>query len=92
MPIPLSVLDLVPLPQGVASGEAIRRSVELARHVERLGYRRVWYAEHHNMTTIASTTPEIMIALSANATDTIRVGSGGVDAPQPRAPQGRRKL
>ncbi len=79
--VPLSVLDLVPLPKGVASGDAIRRSVELAQHVERLGYRRVWYAEHHNMPTIASTTPEIMIALSANATSTIHVGSGGVMLP-----------
>jgi luciferase family oxidoreductase group 1 len=78
---PLSVLDLVPLPKGVTSGEAIRRSVELAQHVERLGYRRVWYAEHHNMPTIASTTPEIMIALAANATSTIHVGSGGVMLP-----------
>ena len=79
--IPLSVLDLVPLPQGLTSGEAIRNSVELARHAERLGYRRVWYAEHHNMPTIASTTPEIMIALAGAATSKIRVGSGGVMLP-----------
>ena len=79
--IPLSVLDLVPLPQGVASGEALRRSVELAQRAEGWGYRRVWYAEHHNMATVASTTPEIMIALAANATRTIRVGSGGVMLP-----------
>lgn len=78
---PLSVLDLVPLPKGSTSGEAMRRSVELAQHVERLGYTRVWYAEHHNMPTIASTTPEIMIALAAGATSTIRVGSGGVMLP-----------
>ena len=69
----------------MSSGDAIRRSVELARHVERLGYRRVWYAEHHNMATIASTTPEIMIALSAGGDPTIRVGSGRRHAPQPRA-------
>ncbi len=81
MSIPLSVLDLVPLPKGVSSGEAMRRSVELAQHVERLGYARVWYAEHHNMPTIASTTPEIMIALVAGATTKIRVGSGGVMLP-----------
>lgn len=81
MAIPLSVLDLVPLPKGVSSGEAMRRSVELAQHVETLGYERVWYAEHHNMPTIASTTPEIMIALAAGATSTIRVGSGGVMLP-----------
>lgn len=81
VPIPLSVLDLVPLPQGVASGEAMRRSVELAQKAEGWGYRRVWYAEHHNMATIASTTPEIMIALAGAATSTIRVGSGGVMLP-----------
>ncbi len=79
--IPLSVLDLVPLPKGVAPGEAIRRSVELARRVDELGYRRVWYAEHHNMATIASTTPEIMIALAAGATERIHVGSGGMMLP-----------
>ncbi|RYG22699.1 LLM class flavin-dependent oxidoreductase [bacterium] len=78
---PLSVLDLVPLPKGSTSGQAIRNSVELAKHVDRLGYRRVWYAEHHNMPTIASTTPEIMIALAADATENIRVGSGGVMLP-----------
>ena len=81
MATPLSVLDLVPLPQGSSSGEAIRQSVELARRAERLGYRRVWYAEHHNMPTIASTTPEIMIALAAGATERIHVGSGGVMLP-----------
>ena len=81
MNVPLSVLDLVPLPQGVASGEAIRNSVELAQKAEGWGYRRVWYAEHHNMATIASTTPEIMVALAGAATSTIRVGSGGVMLP-----------
>jgi len=81
MAVPLSVLDLVPLPKGVSSGEAMRRSIELAQHVERLVYERVWYAEHHNMPTIASTTPEIMIALAAGATSKIRVGSGGVMLP-----------
>ena len=79
--VPLSVLDLVPLPQGVSSGEAMRRSVELARRAEGWGYRRVWYAEHHNMATIASTTPEMMVALAGAATSTIRVGSGGVMLP-----------
>ena len=81
MAIPLSVLDLVPLPQGLSSGEAMRNSVDLARKAEGWGYRRVWYAEHHNMPTIASTTPEIMIALAGAATSTIRVGSGGVMLP-----------
>ncbi|RYG44379.1 LLM class flavin-dependent oxidoreductase, partial [bacterium] len=81
MSLPLSVLDLVPLPQGVDAGTAIRNSLELARLVDRLGYSRVWYAEHHNMATIASTTPEIMIALAGEATSRIRVGSGGIMLP-----------
>ncbi|RYG38335.1 LLM class flavin-dependent oxidoreductase [bacterium] len=81
MSFPLSVLDLVPLPQGVSAGNAIRNSLELARLADRLGYRRVWYAEHHNMATIASTTPEIMIALAGEATTKIRVGSGGIMLP-----------
>ena len=79
--IPLSVLDLVPRPQGVATGEAIRRSVELAQRAEAWGYGRVWYAEHHNAPSIASTSPEIMVALAGAATTTIRVGSGGVMLP-----------
>ncbi|CAN5688167.1 LLM class flavin-dependent oxidoreductase [soil metagenome] len=81
MNLSLSVLDLVPLPKGVEPGQAIRNSLELARLVDRLGYDRVWYAEHHNMPTIASTTPEIMIALAAEATQGIHVGSGGVMLP-----------
>ena len=52
--IPLSILDLVPVTQGATPGDALRHSLDLARHAERLGYTRYWVAEHHNMTGIAS--------------------------------------
>lgn len=75
---PLSVLDLAPVPSGSDASQALRSSVELARLAERLGYLRVWYAEHHGMPGIASSAPEILIANAAASTATIRVGSGGV--------------
>jgi alkanesulfonate monooxygenase SsuD/methylene tetrahydromethanopterin reductase-like flavin-dependent oxidoreductase (luciferase family) len=81
MPIPLSVLDLVPRGENVDAGQALRDSLELAQLADRLGYTRLWYAEHHNMPNILSTTPEIMIALAGQVTTRIRVGSGGVMLP-----------
>jgi len=81
MPLPLSVLDLVPLARGATSGEALRAAVDLARAAERLGYQRVWYAEHHNMPGVATTNPEILVAHVAGATSRIRVGAGGVMLP-----------
>jgi luciferase family oxidoreductase group 1 len=85
MGIPMSVLDLVPLGSAdgetAASSRALRNSIELAVLADRIGYARYWFAEHHNMRTIASTTPEIMIALAAAKTSRIRVGSGGVMLP-----------
>ncbi|WP_224247519.1 LLM class flavin-dependent oxidoreductase [Hyalangium gracile] len=81
MSTPLSILDVIPAPEGASSSQALRRSLELARLADRLGYTRYWFAEHHNMPGIASTTPEIMIALVAEATSRIRVGSGGVMLP-----------
>jgi luciferase family oxidoreductase group 1 len=78
---PLSVLDLAPVATGSTVGDALRNSVELARHVERLGYRRHWVAEHHNMPGIASSAPAVLIAHLASATTTLRVGSGGVMLP-----------
>ncbi len=81
MSIPLSVLDLIPLATGVSSSQALRNSLELARLADQLGYTRYWYAEHHNMSTVVSTTPEIMIALAAEQTAHLRVGSGGVMLP-----------
>jgi luciferase family oxidoreductase group 1 len=79
--VPLSALDLVPVSQGIGNGEAVQRSLALAQELDRLGYRRVWYAEHHNMPAIASTTPSTLIALAAERTRSIRVGSGGVMLP-----------
>jgi luciferase family oxidoreductase group 1 len=79
--IPLSVLDLVPVRSGSSTGDALRESVDLARLVERLGYVRYWFAEHHGMASIASSAPEILIAHVAAATTSIRVGSGGIMLP-----------
>ena len=77
----LSVLDLVSMWNGETAGEAIRESLEMARYVERLGYTRYWFAEHHNAVWQASSAPELLIAYAASATTTIRVGSGGVMLP-----------
>src|SRR6516162_7173945 len=79
--VPLSVLDVAPVPEGSDPADALRASIELARHVERLGFRRFWVAEHHNMPGIASSAPPVLIAHVAAATSTIRVGSGGVMLP-----------
>jgi len=78
---PLSVLDLVPVQQGSSPGEALRNSLELARHAEALGYTRYWVAEHHNMTGIASAATSVVIGFLAQGTSTIRVGSGGIMLP-----------
>jgi luciferase family oxidoreductase group 1 len=78
---PLSVLDLAPVPDNGTVGEALRHTIELARHVERLGYRRFWVAEHHNMPGIASSAPAVLLSHVAAATSTIRIGSGGVMLP-----------
>jgi luciferase family oxidoreductase group 1 len=78
---PLSVLDLVPVGDGSTASEALASSVELARLVERLGYHRLWVAEHHNMPGIASSSPPVLIAHLAAATESIRVGAGGVMLP-----------
>ncbi len=80
-PTPLSVLDLAPVATGSDAGQALRNSLELAQHAERLGYRRHWVAEHHNMPGIASSAPAVLIAHLASVTSTIRVGSGGVMLP-----------
>ncbi len=69
------------MPTGVPTGEALRRSVDLARHVEQWGYGRYWVAEHHNMAGIASSAPAVLIGQIASATSTMRVGSGGVMLP-----------
>jgi luciferase family oxidoreductase group 1 len=79
--VPLSVLDLCPVPTGESTGEALRRSVHLARHAEWLGFTRYWVAEHHNMPGIASSAPAVLVGQIASATSAIRVGSGGVMLP-----------
>jgi len=79
--IPLSILDLVPVTQGATPREALHKSLDLARHAERLGYRRYWVAEHHNMTGIASAATAVVIGYLAGGTSTIRVGAGGIMLP-----------
>ncbi|MET9227412.1 LLM class flavin-dependent oxidoreductase [Lentzea sp. NPDC003310] len=79
--IPLSVLDLAPITSGSDATTALRNSRELAQQAERLGYHRYWFAEHHNMPGIASSAPAVLIGHIADATETIRVGSGGVMLP-----------
>jgi luciferase family oxidoreductase group 1 len=78
---PLSFLDLTPIESGSDAYQALGVSVELARIAEELGYTRIWYAEHHNTSGLASAAPEIMIAHIATQTDRIRLGSGGVMLP-----------
>lgn len=78
---PLSFLDLTPIESGGTSTAAIALSVELAREAERLGYHRIWYAEHHNSPGLSSSSPELMIAHVADRTESIRLGSGGVMLP-----------
>ena len=80
-PVPLSVLDLAPVPEGGTAAQALHATIDLARHAERLGYRRFWVAEHHNMPGIASSAPPVLIGHIADATTTMRVGSGGVMLP-----------
>jgi luciferase family oxidoreductase group 1 len=77
----LSVLDLATVAEGSEPGAALRNSVQLVQHVERLGYRRHWVAEHHNIPGIASAAPAVLAAELAARTSTIRVGSGGVMLP-----------
>ncbi len=81
MSLPLSVLDFAIVREGVSVREAFLESVELAKTAERLGYERVWYTEHHNMSTIASAAPAVLIAHIATQTERIRLGSGGVMLP-----------
>jgi luciferase family oxidoreductase group 1 len=79
--VPLSVLDLSPIVQGGDAAGALRNTVDLARHAEQWGYRRYWLAEHHNMPGIASAATSIVIGHVAGATNSIRVGAGGIMLP-----------
>jgi luciferase family oxidoreductase group 1 len=79
--IPLSVLDLSPITEGSDAGQALRNSLDLARHVEALGYRRFWMAEHHNLPGIASAATAVALAHVASGTSRIRIGAGGIMLP-----------
>ncbi|MEO7081187.1 MAG: LLM class flavin-dependent oxidoreductase, partial [Flavobacteriales bacterium] len=79
--IPYSILDLAPIAQGGTASDAFRNSVELAQEAERLGFHRIWLAEHHGMAGIASAATAVVIGHVAGATKTIRVGAGGVMLP-----------
>ncbi len=78
---PLSILDLAPISAGSTPRDALRHSLELAQHAERLGYRRHWVAEHHGMASIASAATAVVIGYLAAGTSTIRVGAGGIMLP-----------
>ncbi|MFE0016471.1 LLM class flavin-dependent oxidoreductase [Mesorhizobium sp. NPDC059054] len=77
----LSVLDLSPVGEGSTPGQSLANTLDLARHAERLGYKRYWLAEHHNMPGIASAATAVVIAHVAAGTRTIRVGAGGIMLP-----------
>ncbi|MEO7999077.1 MAG: LLM class flavin-dependent oxidoreductase [Gemmatimonadaceae bacterium] len=79
--IPFSILDLAPIPAGFTAADALRNSLDLAQHAERLNFKRYWLAEHHNMPGIASAATAVVIGHIAQGTSTIRVGSGGVMLP-----------
>ncbi|MDB5051224.1 MAG: class flavin-dependent oxidoreductase [Fibrobacteres bacterium] len=79
--VPLSILDLVPIKEDTTPGQALRQSLELAKHAERLGYNRYWVAEHHNMIGIGSAATSVVIGFLAGGTSTLRVGSGGIMLP-----------
>jgi luciferase family oxidoreductase group 1 len=79
--IPLSVLDLAPIVEGSNAAQALRNTLDLARHAERWGYERYWLAEHHGMPGIASAATAVVIGQVAAGTSTIRVGAGGIMLP-----------
>jgi luciferase family oxidoreductase group 1 len=80
-PLPLSVLDLATVSTGSTPAQALSETTRLAPVVERLGYRRLWVAEHHGMPAVASSAPAVLIAHLATVTSTLRIGSGGVMLP-----------
>ena len=77
----LSVLDLVPIGEGGTVAEALAATAQVARRADALGYRRLWVAEHHNIPSVASTAPEVLLAHLGALTDRIRLGSGGIMLP-----------
>src|SRR6516164_6025979 len=79
--IPFSVLDLSPVAAGSTPADALRNSLDLARHAEAWGYRRYWLAEHHNMPGIARAATSVVLGYVAGGTNSIRIGSGGIMLP-----------
>src|SRR4051812_38248496 len=79
--IPISVLDLSPIRRGGTAAESFRNTLDLARHAERLGYKRFWVAEHHSLPGIASAATSVVIGHVAGGTSRIRVGAGGIMLP-----------
>lgn len=77
----LSVLDILPVPSGTLPSQVLARVGDLAQLADRVGYERIWYAEHHGMETIAATSPDLMVAHVAPLTERIRLGAGGVMIP-----------
>ncbi|TWT05527.1 LLM class flavin-dependent oxidoreductase [Planococcus sp. CPCC 101016] len=79
--ISLNILDYSPIDEGATAAEALKQTTELAQLAERLGYKRFWVAEHHQVESVASSTPEMLMMHLATSTETIRIGSGGVMLP-----------
>ena len=79
--LPYSILDLAIIREDFDANDAYRRSLQLAQHAEKLGYTRMWLAEHHNMANVGSSSPQILIGYLANGTSKIRLGSGGIMLP-----------
>ncbi len=79
--IPFSILDLSPIVEGGDAAQALRNTIDLARHAERWGYHRYWLAEHHNIPSVASAATAVVICAVAGNTSTIRVGAGGIMLP-----------
>src|SRR6202142_1839245 len=81
MPVRLSILDLAPIARRATASDSFAGSVALAQRAEELGYQRVWYAEHHNIASIASSATSVLIAYVGAQTRTIRLGAGGIMLP-----------
>ncbi|MED4916172.1 MsnO8 family LLM class oxidoreductase, partial [Geobacillus thermodenitrificans] len=81
MPLQLSVLDQSPIAEGMTAEEALANTVRLAQFVEELGYKRFWVSEHHDTTSLAGSSPEVLLGHIGAKTSRIRIGSGGVMLP-----------
>ena len=79
--VPLSVLDLTPIKRGSDIAATLRETAELARHAERLGYRRYWVVEHHNTPAVGGAATAVVMGHVAGVTSTIRIGAGGIMLP-----------